>query len=68
MTPKGPMLPVSKFQTPSLDISRVQETGSTLKISFALSNCPHLHRAYLLASRLNRTPLHTVTAVFRVWD
>ena len=32
---------------------------SILRVVFALSKLPHLHRGYLLASRLNCTPLYT---------
>ena len=36
-----------------------QEASSILRMGFALSKWPHLHRAYLLASRLNWPALYT---------
>ena len=41
-------------------MQKFQKTSSILRVDFALSKRPHLHRAYLLASRLNCTPLYMV--------
>ena len=41
------------------NVSKVQEANSILRVGFALSKWPYLHRAYLLSSRLNCTPLYT---------
>ena len=40
-------MPLWKDLDPNVDIVSVQETGSILKIGFALSKRPHLHMAYL---------------------
>ena len=37
-----------KELNPFSTVSKVQEAGSILKVGFALSNRPHLHRAYLV--------------------
>ena len=36
------------LRKPVVNVVCAQETGSILKIGFALSNWPHLHRAYLV--------------------
>ena len=38
-----------KDLSPVMNIVSAQDTGSILKIGFALSERPHLHRAYLVA-------------------
>ena len=42
-------VPLWKELDPAVNIVSVQETGSILKIGFALSNLPHSHRAYVVA-------------------
>ena len=43
-----PISPVLKGQTPSQNKLQVSEAGSILRVDFALSKSPHLHRAHLV--------------------
>ena len=56
--PTDPKFSAIKGLNPFKIVSKVQETCNILWVVFALSKSPHLHRAYLVASRLNCTPLY----------
>ena len=45
---KRPTAPLWKGLEPLVNILSAQETGSFLKIDFALSKWPNLHRVYLI--------------------
>ena len=48
LSPTDPKFSALKDLNPFSTVSKAQEAGSILKVVFALSKRPHLHRAYLL--------------------
>ena len=48
LSPTDPKFSALKDLITFLTVSKVQEAGSILKVGFALSKGPHLHRAYLV--------------------
>ena len=51
LSPTDPKLSALKDLNPFSTVSKVQEAGRILKVGFALSKRPHLHRAYLVTVR-----------------
>ena len=56
--PTDPKFSALKNLNPFQTVSKVKEASNILRVVFALSKWPHLHRAYLLVSRLSCTPLY----------
>ena len=57
LKPKDSLFTVSKDLNLLKKHTKNQEASYKFRLGFALSNRPHLHRVYALASRLSCTPL-----------
>ena len=59
---KDPKFSALKDLKPFKTVPRIQEAGCILRVGFACSKWPHLHRAYVVTVR--KLNLHSVTAIF----